>query len=114
MSFQLANTIPSVEAEQVMVLAVAAVVAAGIAAGLFYRAGAAIALSLAVLLVTFFTTLSQGWPFWSSVLAAFGLMVALQISYLAGVAIAVGLQKARAASSVRSTLSALFKRNEAG
>jgi hypothetical protein len=112
MSYQLAEMIPSVGAEQVtvMLLAIAVVAAAGIAAGLFYKAGAALALSFAVLFATLIATLGQGWHFWHSMLAAFGLMVVLQLSYLLGAALAIGIVRAKAADGVRSTLSALFKR----
>lgn len=113
MSFQMADLIPLVGAENAVVLSVAAAAAAGIAAGLMYRAGAAVVLSFVALFATLIAALGQGWPFWRSGLAAFGLMVVLQVGYLVGVAVAVAVQRAMAATGVRATLSALFKRGAA-
>lgn len=113
MSFQMADLIPSVGAENAVALAVAAAAAAGIAAGLMYRAGAAVALSFVAMFATLIAALGQGWPFWRSTLAAFGLMVILQVGYLIGVALAVAVQKALAATGVRAALSSLFKRGAA-
>ena len=113
MSFQMADLIPSVGAENAVALAVAAAAAAGIAAGLMYRAGAAVGLSFVAMFATLIAALGQGWPFWRSSLAAFGMMVVLQVGYLIGVAIAVVVQRAMEATGLRATLSSLFKRGAA-
>ena len=113
MSFLLADSIPYIDAERLTVLAIAAVAVAGLLAGLLYKAGAAIVLSFVAMLVTLATTLAQGWLFWQSALAAFGLMMLLQIGYLAGVALGIAAQKLRSVSAFRS-VAALFKRNTAG
>jgi hypothetical protein len=113
MSLQLADFLPPAGSVQMTMLAIATIATAGIVAGLLYRAGAAVALSFIALFVTLIATLNQGWPFWRSALAAFGLMALLQLSYLVGVAFAVGMQRARSTNGVRSTLSALFRRNVA-
>ena len=113
MSFQMADLIPSVGTEHAMAFAIAAAAAAGIAAGLLYRAGAAVTLSFVALFATLIAALGQGWPFWRSGLAAFGLMVVLQFGYFVGVALVVAVQRARAATGVRATLSSLFKRGAA-
>jgi len=69
---------------------------AGLVSGLLYRAGALIVLSLATFAAAVILSLNQGWGFANSAIFAFGLIVGLQFSYFAGVALTVVISRARA------------------
>jgi hypothetical protein len=98
---------------QVVLLAFAAAGAAGFTAGLLYRVGAAVALTLVTGVMGFFLSSNHGVGLLQSILYAIGLMTILQIGYLLGASLAVTLSRARARGSVRGLVAALFRQNTA-
>ena len=73
--------------DTILLAAVAAAAAAGGVTGALYRVGAALVASLATIAAVVFIGVGEGWSFWRIVLIAFGLITALQVGYLVGVAL---------------------------
>lgn len=94
---------------KLIVLAAAAAGIAGFAAGLLYRASAAIILSFVTVASGFVLGSQQGFSFWQSALYAFGLITVLQLGYLAGASLSVTLSRTTARASMRSVIASLFK-----
>lgn len=84
---------------------------AGFLAGLLYRVSALIFLTFITFVAVLALALGQGWPFWSSLLNAFGMIILLQLAYLLGVALAAGGSPVRAA--LKSRLQSLFGQDTA-
>jgi hypothetical protein len=102
-----------VDGWKVIILAVAAASAAGLAAGILYRFGAAVILTFITAITGFLLSGNQGYGLWQSVLYAFGMITALQICYLVGVALSGNLSRVAAKGSLRSAIAALFKQKTA-
>lgn len=98
---------------QVASLAIVAAGAAGFTAGLLYRVGAAVMLTLVTGVMGFFLSSNHGFSSWQSILYAIGLMTILQVGYLLGAALSVTVSRARAKGSVRELVAALFRQNTA-
>jgi hypothetical protein len=98
---------------KLVVLAVAVTGVAGFAAGLLYRAGAAIILTFITAATGFFLSSQQGFSFWQSTLYALGLITILQVGYLAGASLAVTLVRTNAKPTMRSLIASLFKQKTA-
>lgn len=88
--------------------------AAGIFAGLLYRAGAVVVLSLAGLLATIIISLSHGWSFGRSILFGFALIAVLQLGYLLGVAGAILRSRRKKADAHQPVIDAASERDTAG
>jgi hypothetical protein len=101
------------EGWKITLMAVAASGAAGLAAGILYRFGAAVVLTFITAVTGFLLSENQGYGFWQSVLYAFGMITALQICYLVGVALSGNLSRAAAKGSLRGAIAALFKQKTA-
>ena len=67
--------------------ATAAAAAAGVVTGAIYRVGAVLAASFATIIAVVFIGSGEGWSFWRIALVAFGLITALQVGYLVGLAL---------------------------
>jgi hypothetical protein len=86
---------------------------AGIFSGLLYRAGAAIVLSFVAVIAAIIFSAANGWSIFSILLAAVGVLIALQLGYLLGVATTVMMSKLKATAIVRSLIQSLFKQDTA-
>ncbi|NJM33569.1 MAG: hypothetical protein HC850_01425 [Rhodomicrobium sp.] len=87
---------------------------AGLAAGLIYRAAAAVILSFICLLFTVVIGIGQGWSFGGSVLMALGMIASLQSGYLIGISLTIKMRNLKGKSPVQWIYGALFKRDTAG
>jgi phosphotransferase system glucose/maltose/N-acetylglucosamine-specific IIC component len=96
-----------------VLLAIAAVGVAGLAAGLFYRVGAAIALALATMISGVYLGIGNGWAVWQSILYAIGLLTVLQLAYLLGAGLSVTASRASSRASLRTFIAGLFKQKTA-
>lgn len=67
--------------------ATAASAAAGVVTGAIYRAGAVLVASFATIVAVIFIGVGEDWSFWRIALLAFGLITALQVGYLIGLAL---------------------------
>lgn len=98
---------------KMVLLAIAAVGAAGLAAGLFYRVGAAIVLALATMISGIYLGIGNGWAIWQSILYAIGLLTVLQLAYLLGAGLSVTVSRASSRASLRTLIAGLFKQKTA-
>lgn len=87
---------------------------AGVLAGLLYRVSAAIFLCFVSLLATTLISINQGWPFWQSLLWAFGVVAAVQLGYFVGVAVTSLRVRAGSHASRRTVHETASKRDIAG
>jgi hypothetical protein len=87
---------------------------AGIVAGLLYRAGAIIILSLAGLIAVVIISLTNQWPFIPSLLFGFALLAVLQIGYLLGVGIAVFRAGKKTEDTPHTAINAVSERDTRG
>jgi hypothetical protein len=86
---------------------------AGVFSGLLYRAGAAIVLSFAAVIAALVFSIANGWSVFYILLAAVGILIALQLGYLLGVTTAVMVSRLRARAVFRSLIQSLFKQDTA-
>jgi hypothetical protein len=81
--------------DYILLGAFAATSAAGILTGALYRAGAAIIASFATIIAVGVIGVGESWSFWRIALVAVGLITALQVGYLLGVALALSSERIR-------------------
>lgn len=81
--------------EYILLIALAVAAIAGIVTGALYRVGAAIIASFATIVAVVFIGVGEDWSFWRIALVALGLITALQVGYLLGVALALSGDKVR-------------------
>ncbi len=113
MTFLVAQVAPSVKTANFFEWTFAAASLAGVLAGVIYRAGAALVLSMACALATLISAIGQGWSLLHGVLIGLGLIAATQLGYLLGVGLTVAMQGIKGKAGIRSIYSALFKRDTA-
>ena len=81
--------------DYILLAALATAAAAGAVTGALYRVGAAIIASLATIIFVGVIGVTDGWSFWRIVLVAIGLITALQVGYLLGVAFILSSDRVR-------------------
>jgi hypothetical protein len=114
MSFHLAGLTAWLAGEGLYIWGFAVAGLAGLAAGLMYRAGAVIILSIACVIFAAITGVSQGWTVWGGVLTTAALLAFVQTGYLTGVGLTVRVGSLKGKTAVQWLYSALFKRDTAG
>jgi hypothetical protein len=99
MSSHLAVVVTQITANKDHILLTALVVAAsaGVVTGALYRVAAAIIASFATVIAVIIIGGGEGWSVWRIALVAFGLITALQVGYLLGVALSFSGDKLRSA-----------------
>ncbi|WP_088346530.1 MULTISPECIES: hypothetical protein [Rhodomicrobium] len=105
----MAKLIAELDSTQIWIWALVLAGLAGFLAGSFYRVGAVITLSFAVLVATIIIGVKLDWSFWRGALSVLGLIGTLQLGYLLGLILASTGGKLKAAVALRARWSALFK-----
>lgn len=77
----------SANTDYILLAAGAAAAAAGVVTGAIYRVGAVLVASFATIVAVIIIGIGEGWSFWRVALVAFGLITALQVGYLIGLAL---------------------------
>jgi hypothetical protein len=83
------------QSDTILLAALATAAAAGVVTGALYRIGAAIIASFATVVAVAFIGVGEDWSFWRTALVAFGLITALQLGYLLGVALMLSGDRVR-------------------
>ena len=108
----LIELVPALTASwETIAYALIAAAAAGAFAGLLYRAGAVVVLSLVGLIATVIISVSHAWPLVQSLIFGFVLITVLQLGYVLGVTLTVYWSNKKAEETHNPIVDAASKRD---